>query len=526
MHSRLFDLSAQRGLDAVVAWIQSRFSAQLSESGTLRHSYLDTFDWRVYAAGGVLELIEGKTGRRLLWRSLGGSEVYFNQPVDSVPRFAWDLPQGRLRERLGPILDVRALLAMVTTKGRMRRFQVLNEDEKTVLRMELREEQVLVPGKTRGVDLGLTLQLLPVRGYESELEHAVKRLQRGLGATKVRRDPLETALEAIGRRPGDYSSKFKVRLRSDERSDAAAKEILGVLLHDMLANEDGVRQDLDSEFLHDFRVAVRRTRSLLGQVKGIFPTQRVERYRREFAWLGQITGPLRDIHVYLLSFDTYKASLPEAQREALMPFKGFLERHRAQEHRALVQGLDSARYRRLIKDWRAFLESEVPRHSSLPNALRPILEVASERIWKVYKRVLKEGQAITPDTAAPALHELRKTCKKLRYLMEFFRSLYPPKQISQLIKALKGFQDNLGLFQDLHVQQESLIHFRQQMREEGVLTPATEQAMGLLIEALVRRQHEVRQEFAQRFARFSTKDNRHRFRRLFRRQVDTSAVAA
>jgi CHAD domain-containing protein len=468
----------------------------------------------------------GKAGKRLLWRSLGGSEIYFNQQIDTVPRFAWDLPQGRLRERLGPILDVRALLAMVTSKGRIRVFHVLNEDEKTVLRMELREEHVVPPGKTRAVDLGQTLQLLPVRGYESELEHAVKLLKRGLGATKVRRDPLESSLEAIGRRPGDYSSKLDVRLTADERSDAAAKEILSRLLHDMLANEDGVRQDLDSEFLHDFRVAVRRTRSLLGQVKGIFPAQRVERFRREFAWLGQITSPLRDMHVYLLSFDTYKASLPEAQRDALVPFKGFLERHQEQEHRALVQGLDSARYRRLIKDWRSFLEADVPRHSSLPSAMRPVLEVASGRIWKIYRRVLKEGHAIGPDTPAPTLHELRKTCKKLRYLMEFFRSLYPQKQIGQLIKALKGFQDNLGLFQDLHVQQESLVHFRQQMQGEGVLTPATEQAMGLLIEDLVRRQHEVRKEFDQRFARFSTKHNRQRFRHLFRREVDTTAVAA
>jgi CHAD domain-containing protein len=525
MRSLLFDLSAQRGLDAVSAWIQSRFSAQLAESGTLIHSYLDTFDWRVYAAAGVLELMEGKAGKRLLWRSLGGSEVYFNQQIDTVPRFAWDLPQGRLRERLGPILDVRALLAMVTSKGRIRVFHVLNEDEKTVLRVELREERV-VPGKTRAGDLGQTLQLLPVRGYESELEHAIRRLKQGLGASKARRDPLESSLEAIGRRPGDYSSKLHVPLRADERSDAGAKEILSRLLHDMLANEDGVRQDLDSEFLHDFRVAVRRTRSLLGQVKGIFPAQRVERFRREFAWLGQITSPLRDMHVYLLSFDTYKASLPEAQREGLMPLKGFLERHRDQEHRALVQGLGSVRYRRLIKDWRAFLEADAPRHSSLPNAMRPVLEVASERLWKVYKRVLKEGHAIGPDTPAPALHELRKTCKKLRYLMEFFRSLYPQKQIGQLIKALKGFQDNLGLYQDLHVQQESLIHFRQQMQGEGMLTPATEQAMGLLIKDLERRQHQVREEFAQRFARFSAKGNRHRFRHLFRREVDTTAVAA
>ena len=42
-------------------------------------------------------------------------------------------------------------------------------------------------------------------------------------------------------------------------------------LQTLRINEDGVRKDLDSEFLHDFRVAVRRTRSALSQIKGVFP---------------------------------------------------------------------------------------------------------------------------------------------------------------------------------------------------------------------------------------------------------------
>ncbi|MFC1662475.1 CHAD domain-containing protein, partial [Gemmatimonadota bacterium] len=39
----------------------------------------------------------------------------------------------------------------------------------------------------------------------------------------------------------------------------------------MRANEVGMLKNLDSEFLHDFRVAVRRTRSGLTQLKGVFP---------------------------------------------------------------------------------------------------------------------------------------------------------------------------------------------------------------------------------------------------------------
>ena len=87
-----------------------------------------------------------------------------------------------------------------------------------------------------------------------------------------------------------------------------------------------------------------------------------------------------------------------------------------------------------------------------PNAARPIHELASRRILKMYKRVLKEGRAIGPETSPEHLHELRKSCKKLRYLIEFFVSLYSKNSAKAVIKSLKLLLDNLGNYQDLEVQ--------------------------------------------------------------------------
>ena len=50
-----------------------------------------------------------------------------------------------------------------------------------------------------------------------------------------------------------------------------ARQIHLALLGILVANEPGLRANLDTEFLHDFRVAVRRTRSLLGQIRHVFP---------------------------------------------------------------------------------------------------------------------------------------------------------------------------------------------------------------------------------------------------------------
>ncbi|HSQ57152.1 MAG TPA: CHAD domain-containing protein, partial [Gemmata sp.] len=95
---------------------------------------------------------------------------------------------------------------------------------------------------------------------------------------------------------------------------------------------------------------------------------------------------------------------------------------------------------------------------------------ASRRIWKLYRRVLREGAAITPASPPEAIHDLRKTAKKLRYLMEFFRSLYPTDKIGPLVKILKGLQDHLGAYQDVHVQIGQLRQFSAELRQADAPT--------------------------------------------------------
>ena len=216
-----------------------------------------------------------------------------------------------------------------------------------------------------------------------------------------------------------------------------------------------------------------------------------------------------------LKFDDYRSRLPTLVQNDLGPLHGFLQTHQTIEQRTLAKALNSSRYRKLINGWRTYLDTPAPKRSTLPNATRPISQVANERIWRVYRRVLKEGHAITPETPAENLHELRKTCKKLRYLMEFFQSLYPAQDIKALIKVLKVLQDNLGDFQDFEVQVAKLKEFSHQMMKEAKAPAETFMAMGILVESLDQRQHETREEFAARFQQFAMHENQQRFRALF-----------
>jgi CHAD domain-containing protein len=340
-------------------------------------------------------------------------------------------------------------------------------------------------------------------------------LDRDLGLEPVHTTVLPEALAAAGRRPGDYSSKLDYRLAPDERADVSTKEILLGLLDTLEANIEGARANLDSEFLHDLRVATRRTRSALTQIKSVFASEVVEEYKALFVWLQQVTGPVRDLDVYLLDFDDYRNSLPVPLQPHLEPMRDFLAGHYDATQKTLARALGSAKFKSLLKSWRAFLEAPVPERSAVPNAMRPTKDVADARIWNMYRRVRKEGRAITAHSPATELHELRKSCKKLRYLLEFFGSLYAKKQVRGPTKMLKVLLDNLGKYQDLAVQADHLREMARQMRGEGRAETDTLLAMGVLVGDLFNRQERARVEFTQTFGAFDAEEQQVLFRRLF-----------
>jgi CHAD domain-containing protein len=218
----------------------------------------------------------------------------------------------------------------------------------------------------------------------------------------------------------------------------------------------------------------------------------------------------------------YRALLPEQVRADLEPLTEFLERHRMLEHKKMVRALASKRYRDLLDRWQAFLDQPSADVDPPRNATTPIGELASRRIWKAYRRVLEKGEAIGPETPPEALHRLRIEAKKLRYLLEFFRSLYDAEEIGRLVKALKQLQDNLGDFNDFVVQQETLGRFAKQMVDDRLEPAETLMAMGRLQERLEAGQEKEREDFYRQFEEFSTRGIRKRFRRLFKSEETES----
>ncbi|HHH40253.1 MAG TPA: CHAD domain-containing protein [Sedimenticola sp.] len=511
-----FQLSGAHANAGVLAALRSEFDLEIEPEHTVTITFYDTFDWRLYQAGTQLRRESRGRERQLVWAGLDAERTLGTLNLEGeMPRFAWDFPAGTLREGLEPLLAARALLPLVEVKSRQRVLRMLDDEEKTVLRLVLEAQEGREAGKADPVPLEGRLRVCPVRGYHKPWRRMLRFLEEGLELAPLEGNLLDETLAAVGRRPMDYTSKLNFRFKPGMPAQQAAREIHLHLLDTIETNLNGTRLDLDSEFLHDLRVAVRRTRSALTQIKGVFPEPAVEVFKEGFAWVGQATGPTRDTDVYQLGFGEYRQSLRPEFRQDLDPLHAFLVRHQKSEHREMVKKLNSPHFRKLLKDWRSFLEN--PPQGGAPNASRPVCEVAGERIWKMYRRVMKEGEAITEVSPPEDLHELRKSCKKLRYLIEFFRSIYPSKEVAQAIKEIKVLLDNLGNHQDLEVQAHKLREFAHQMVAEGQVPPDTLLAMGMLVDGLLERQRLARAEFQARFAAFAAASNTKLFTGLFGR---------
>ncbi|OEU59158.1 MAG: hypothetical protein BA870_02280 [Desulfuromonadales bacterium C00003094] len=477
-------------------------------------TFFDTFDWRLYRQQSSLQVTTEDSCQALHYRSLRG-DLLASLSSSCQPAFTWDLPPGKLRQKLESLIKMRRLLPQVSVTSRQRQLSLLNNNGKIVLRLQLFSDVLVAdPRGTKG-KIKPHLQIDPVRGYPSAAQRLASRFDADEGLQVADNSPLAEALAAIGRQPTDYSSKLNLELKPSQSAKKALTTILLQLLATLKANLEGTSADLDSEFLHDFRVAVRRTRSALGQLKGILPAAELTPFREDFAWLGTITGPTRDLDVYLLKFNSYRNLLPKHQHQDLDPFHRFLVQHQKMEQKILAAELASPRFIGLLARWQALLERQRKIDARLATAKLPAKQVADQRICKLYKRCLKEGAAITAESPAEALHELRKACKKLRYLLEFFQTLYPAKAMKDLITALKVLQDNLGDFQDYQVHGEAMLSFGMLMAENQQAPPATLLAMGTLAGSLLHQQQQTREEFHHRFKSFCRPRNQQLFQKLF-----------
>ena len=369
--------------------------------------FYDTFDWRLFNKSLVLCRI----GDELVVRRLPTGADLERLTIASPPGFVWELGDGPLKRSIASIVGMRRLLQVGEAHVQTAPYRVLNADGKTVARLL----DTKVRADSGAIDSHVTLLA------SARLSWAVPAPGQKIRRSRSDCQPVARDVRAdtgcggaCVRRPGAYSAKPDYQLKPGARADEATKTILRRTLAVMRANEEGIKADWDTEFLHDYRTAVRRTRSALSQIPGVFPPEITEQYKEAFGLLGERSNRLRDLDVYLLSEPDYRAMLPDAMRDHIAPLFNYLRAQRLQALQEVIDELNSLPYAAMMEAWAAFLREPVPDAPLAPNATLPVDEVARRQIDKRYRQVIKDGNQILDQyrrgrTRARIAHRLQKT---------------------------------------------------------------------------------------------------------------------
>jgi len=288
-------------------------------------------------------------------------------------------------------------------------------------------------------------------------------------------------------KPMSYTSKMKLDIEPDSSSIEAARLILGHLLNIMKLNENGIISDLDIEFLHDFRVAIRRSRSFLSIVKNVIPETVSTELKDLYKGIGSVTGSLRDLDVLISDRENFQKALPAELSAGLNVLFKHIEKERSIEQKKVSKYLLSDQYSYQIK-WLESLIADDNERGHMSE--EPVKNLSSGLILKKYKAIKKAVIKTDSQSTDEDLHLLRIEFKKFRYLIEFFSSIYPADEISFLIKKLKNIQDELGRHNDLTVQHSLFINLLNTFIENGEVTAAA--AIGGIISIIDAKKRESR----------------------------------
>ena len=229
-------------------------------------------------------------------------------------------------------------------------------------------------------------------------------------------------------------------------SDSVA-QVIGHLLDAMLHWSDQAGAGASPEPVHQMRVATRRLRSALSIFKHVAAGPELDGLGPALKDCAARLGAARDWDVFLEGAGArLAAAAPDDPRCAAM--LGAARRRRTAAYAELRGFLGSPEFRGLqvalgctatLRPWEAAGDACVLHADTAVFAA----DVLARRLKRV--RTAGRGLAKLP---IPALHELRKDCKRLRYAAEFFAPLFAAKPAKRFIQRLSGLQDELGLLND------------------------------------------------------------------------------
>lgn len=233
-------------------------------------------------------------------------------------------------------------------------------------------------------------------------------------------------------------------------NDRPAVDLLRQLLIDDLAHIKYWRPVAiaakDTEGVHQVRVSLRRMRTVLSLYKPLLPHSFYKELNKNLKEFAHSLDRARDLDVLMLCHQTQQDELPAAFFKALKAER----RHAYKPVRKLLKG---ERFKKTMKRYRKWLEKKAWKRKVNRSHAERLDDFAAKTLDSLYQQVMRQTKTLDLNDEN-ALHQLRISCKKLRYASEFFYDVFDPDASKDFVQHLKLVQDRLGDIHDFHVHGE------------------------------------------------------------------------
>lgn len=192
----------------------------------------------------------------------------------------------------------------------------------------------------------------------------------------------------------------------------------------------------DDESMHQFRVNLRKSRSLLKLIGSVFDDDIATHFADEFKNLANTTNVIRDIDVFLDfikeedGFDNYKAILRNSKSRQIIKFKESLQKSEM-----------------LLEEWSMLLKENSDFYKGI-NHNKKLKMVVSMALRLQIVRLEKKLFHLNDECKNSYFHKIRIDFKKFRYLADMFKSFYKDEEILKCIIKSKEAQELFGELQD------------------------------------------------------------------------------
>ncbi len=288
---------------------------------------------------------------------------------------------------------------------------------------------------------------------------------------------LENIFTQISHEP--FNDKIISKIPKNISAYDGARVLLFALLKKVNFYKNSGLDDLEN--LHNFRVNIRKIRTLFASSKGVFDKDIAEKFLSKLRYISLETNAKSDDY----AFKKYLKTLDDIEAEQVLAILNYQQ----SENKDICLPNE---YEKIVQELSILSKDDV-RLFQDKNADEPFVRVCATSLGKKIKKIKTALSLLHERSALAEFHTLRLEFKKIRYQAYFLQFILGQKNVKKIIKISKQMQNIFGKLQDLDSGREILQNIENDKRfsVDILAINATQIVQEILIDEIYSLQYKI-----------------------------------